>query len=142
MNPVSITATSSDRNVTLILGLVGPHRSGRLVVYPKSFRCDIDPANELASSYSRKNWESGILDGLFAAFRQLAVPHQQIIVERMGGRLGSEDMTALTVASAIGVTNLLGGDTAKHELDEWTFTVNTCVAPIEQTSAATEGEFA
>src|SRR4051794_27401439 len=67
-----------DRWCRLVFDLREPHHGGAWVTDADGFRLALEPADELAASYTRANWESGIISGARFAFRKWKKPLQKL----------------------------------------------------------------
>lgn len=101
-----IRLATDERWVRLTLSLGKPDAGNRLVI------ADHTPGavaghDEPASSYSPATWQGGVISGARYAFRSLAVPFQPIRLHEFSGQLGSDDLWAISAATALGVAQLL-----------------------------------
>src|SRR5947209_5232019 len=102
----SVRLTAGEYWVRLGLRLADEWTGGVLVRYAPEATISIEGADELSSSYTRANWESGISSGAFYAFRTFGIPRQRLVVTEMTGRLRACDMEALAYGSATAVAKL------------------------------------
>jgi hypothetical protein len=108
-----------DRWARVVLSLEDPFTGGQFLRYPQPFLCRIEGVDELASTYSVENWQTGIMSGAFYAFRLLKQPRRRILVSELEGKLGSDDMPALALAATVAVTKLLGAEVSELKLSGW-----------------------
>jgi hypothetical protein len=104
----------------LALALQTGAEEGRFIDYSAHFLCQIDGLDELASTYTLKNWESGILSGAYFAFRKQRKAPIRFLVSELRGRLRAEEMEVLALASTVAVSRLLGSEKSDCQISGWT----------------------
>jgi hypothetical protein len=117
-----------DHRCLLAFELREPYLGGAWVIDAPGFRLGIESADDLAASYTRRNWESGLISGARYAFRKLNRPLQRLGLHELTGLLGSDDMPALAHAAALGVATLLSAAESlpsPPELEGWSFRAET-----------------
>src|SRR5207248_6154096 len=62
---VSCTHETEPRWVELIVAQQDTDDEGRFLVFSGHFGCQVEPLDELDSSYMLENWEIGLLSGVF-----------------------------------------------------------------------------
>ena len=90
-----------------------------------SFEAKIDPMDELAKTYSLDNWESGILSGIHFVLRRMPSREWGVILSKLEGCLGSDDMTALATGASLAVIELHALTSIKVPTADWDFRIET-----------------
>jgi hypothetical protein len=106
--------------VRLALQLTREFTGGDLVQFAHDATGFVEGADELASSYNRTNWMSGITSGALYAFRALRIPRQYVVLTELAGRLRASDMEVLANSSAIGIAKLADKELPALHTDGWT----------------------
>jgi len=117
---VNIQHERGDRWASLALALKSDAEEGCFIDYSAHFVCQMDGLDELASNYTLKNWESGILSGAYFAFRKQRKAPIRFLVSELRGRLRAEEMEILALASTIAVNLLLGSEKSDCQIAGWT----------------------
>ena len=96
--------------IRIALSLAESCNDGRFLVYPSQFTCQIEGADNLASSYHLENWEAGLISGALFALRQLGRPPEstRLLVREFSGRLRSEDLDIVARLATQCVASLCG----------------------------------
>jgi hypothetical protein len=117
---VRVQHEGGDRWVVLAVALQTDADEGRFIDYSAHFVCQIDGLDEPASTYTLKNWESGILSGAYLAFRKQRKAPIRFLVSELRGRLRAEEMEVLALASTMAVSQLLGSEKSDCPIAGWT----------------------
>jgi hypothetical protein len=120
--PTSATVElrKDDRWIKLSLRFGGNPLHGPLVSLAEVAVVAIEPANEMAESYTIKNWMSGIISGARYTSRKLQIEDRRFVLEHLEGKLGSDDMTAVADAAARAVSVLAEKECPAINLEGWT----------------------
>jgi hypothetical protein len=97
---------------------------GPFVVNRDAGAVSVEAADDRARTYDTQTWESGIASGAFYAFRTLERPRRRIALTGLRGLLGSEDMTALATAAALGVAKLLDRQLPDVDIANWKISIS------------------
>lgn len=114
-----VNLTSGEYGVKLELRLADEFTGGELVGFAPGANVSLEGADPLSSSYTRKNWVSGITSGSLYAFRALRIPRQHLIVSELHGRLRARDMDAVANAAAIAIANLVSKELPVLSTEGW-----------------------
>ena len=117
---VTCREQNSGRWVELTLTRIEGGTEQHLLAYVSGFACRIEAADRLETPHRFEDWEQGILAGAAAAFEKLKIAPTRLQLNTLGGRLGANDMPALTHAASIAVLALFGNSKPDSELPGWT----------------------
>jgi hypothetical protein len=121
---VRVRLERSPHWLQLEIALDGAWEGGALLIYPDTRSVNLEGTDEISREYDLDAWQSSIMSGAFYAYRALKLPRRRLIDLRLQGSLGSEDMTALATAAALGVAKLLGAELPDADLLEWTVSIS------------------
>ena len=105
--------------VKLSIRLAEDFTGGTVVRLAPGARVALEAGDDLSSTYTTRNWFSGIASGAFYAYRTLKVPRRVVLVTNLAGRLGSGDIQVLAHATARMVADILHGALPRQELAGW-----------------------
>ncbi|HEX7450596.1 MAG TPA: hypothetical protein VF306_23750 [Pirellulales bacterium] len=119
MKQSTITLVKGEKRVSLSLSL-GEDLATRKLAYIKGgFVGDIKHHNNDRVLWGPKEWEIAVLSGARYAFRIMNTCHKQIFIHSLEGVLDEEDAEGVSIASAIAIVSLLGGDRLSVATGEW-----------------------
>ena len=91
--------------------------------YANSFQCNIVPLDDLAANYTIRNWESGILSGLFYGYRLIGFEKRKVVVEALDGSLGAAGVEGLAFAATLLLLYLFQKDYSSVNHEEWVISI-------------------
>jgi hypothetical protein len=105
--------------VSLALSLADLSSANRFLVSAERLLYEMWGTDYEAAHYSLLNWQGGIISGARYTFRALKSPIKQVCLHEFRGRLGSEDVWAVSAAASLVVARLLGRPEVPLELGDW-----------------------
>jgi len=115
----TVTLTADEHWVRLAFYLTHEFTGGNLVQLAHGATVSVEGADELSLSYTRTNWESGVVSGSHYAFRTLRIPRQCLVVTEFSGRLRASDMDAVADTAAIAIAKLAGKELPSLPAEGW-----------------------
>jgi hypothetical protein len=105
--------------VRLSICLAEDYTGGSVARLAPEARTSLEPGDETSSSYTNRNWLSGVASGAFYAYRTLKVQRRVVVVTELTGRLCAPDIQVLAFAAARMIADHLQRELALEELAGW-----------------------
>lgn len=125
------------RWVRVGLSLADLTSATRFLVSAERLLYEMEGTDEQSRQYGLHNWQGGVISGARYAFRALKAPTKQICLHKLRGRLGSEDVWAVSAAASLAVSRLLGRPEVPLDLGGWDVDVYRA-KPAEDSSESTK----
>ncbi len=108
--------------VRLSIRFAEDYTGGSVARLALGVRTALEAGDEASSSYTNKNWLSGVASGAFYAYRTLKVQRRVVVVTELTGRLCAPDIQVLAFAAARMIAAHLQRELALEELPGWDVT--------------------
>ncbi|MSU77296.1 MAG: hypothetical protein EXS16_04275 [Gemmataceae bacterium] len=105
--------------VRLSIRLAEDFTGGSVVRLGEATAAALEAGDAISSSYTKKNWLSGIASGAFYAFRTLKIQRRVVVATELTGRLSSPDIQVLAYATARLIAEISHRELPLEELDGW-----------------------
>lgn len=119
MKQSSITVAKGEKWATLSLSLGEDLGVGKCAYIKGAFVVEVKHTSDVCEAYDSEEWEIAILSGAPYAFRLMSSSHKEIIVQHLKGFLDQDDLEGVSIASAIAIVDILGGDIQEIVTGEW-----------------------
>ncbi len=111
--------THGDRWIRIVLSLSDEFGGGELIRVAEGAHFAIEGMDELSSTYTRRNWLSGLTSGALYAFRSLKIPRRHARIDDLNGRLCASDMETVARCSALAVAALANRELLPFDPEGW-----------------------
>ncbi len=115
----SIELRNGESWVRLSIRLAEDFSGGSVVRIAEEARIALEAGDVAASTYSNKNWLSGVASGAFYAYRTLKIQRRVVVVSELSGRLGASDIQVLANATARLIAEISHRELILEKLDGW-----------------------